>query len=590
MKSSIRQKLIILFLIFTIIPFGSSILVTFLYTKESLKDQTIEENAHLLYQGKVNIDSYVKELNNLSLSVYNHLDFISYLKSAEVVREQYISVSVVNQVLQTILYADQSIEALSLYIERNQQFITTSKQSSVIYSQQLNQSNVQFYQKAYEDPYNLYIKPSEQQTNASFTLHRSLQNVPADNTLGYISLQVNGRKLEELSRHLYSSGNEELIIITPDGNSVFQSSAIIEERDEQQWIEAVSRSGQESGVIEWQETKEPFVLIYDTIADSRGGWKLIKIIPESSLFESAYDVAYINILFGILGLSLVILATFFISYKITNPLTILVKNINEVKKGNMQVHFRTLGNDEIGELGDQFKEMVQKMDQLINREYKLEIENKTNQLKALQAQINPHFLYNALQSIGTQALKSDAPKVYSLITDLSKIMRYGIHTAESFVPLSQELSYVRSYLYLQLQRFEEKLEYSIICEEELKEIPVPKMLLQPLVENFFNHGFEQGEQAGKVTITCVQKERHIQIEVKDNGIGISAERLAQIQKQLKNPEPMESSSGNGVGLQNVYRRLKLYYNDQAHLELLKDLSGGFLVRLTIPNRTESDEI
>ena len=108
-------------------------------------------------------------------------------------------------------------------------------------------------------------------------------------------------------------GNEELIIITPDGNSVFQSSAIIEERDEQQWIEAVSRSGQESGVIEWQETKEPFVLIYDTIADSRGGWKLIKIIPESSLFESAYDVAYINILFGILGLSLVILATFFIN-------------------------------------------------------------------------------------------------------------------------------------------------------------------------------------------------------------------------------------------------------------------------------------
>ncbi|WP_413378483.1 cache domain-containing sensor histidine kinase [Alkalihalobacillus sp. 1P02AB] len=588
LKSSIRQKLITLLLLFTIIPFGASIVVTFLYTKESLKDQAIEENVNLLYQGKVNIDSYVKELNNLTLSVYNNLEFISYLKSANL-REQPISVRSVNQVLQTILYADQSIESVDLFIEKNSQFITTSKQSSVIYSEQRKDLNFSFYEQASESPFNLYIKPNEgKNPHHSFSLHRSLQNVPSEDILAYISLQINGRKLVELSEHLYTEGNEELFIVTTEGDFVYQSSPILNERKEQDWISEVLLHEQKSGVLEWSESNEPFVLIYDTIAESRGGWKLIKIIPASTLFESAYNVAFINIIFGMLGLFLVIVATLFVSFKITNPLTVLVKNINEVKKGNMKVQFHSLGNDEIGELGDSFKSMVKKMDQLINREYKLEIENKTNQLKVLQSQINPHFLYNALQSIGTLALKSDAPKVYTLITDLSKIMRYSINTSESMVTLSQELDYLSSYLLLQKQRFEDKLDYSIIIKNDVKEVYVPKMILQPLVENYFNHGFDSHEVVGIVSVTCNKHKDKIVIEIQDNGLGVSEERLEMINTQLATNQNMVSNSGTGIGLQNVYRRLKLYYGEHTEMSLENIQTGGFNVRITLPIKMEGE--
>ena len=125
-----------------------------------------------------------------------------------------------------------------------------------------------------------------------------------------------------------------------------------------------------------------------------------------------------------------------------------MQNIRQIEKGNMQTQFHSLGTDEIGILGDRFKAMVEKINQLINREYKLQLENKTNQLKVLQSQVNPHFLYNTLQSIGTMALKSKVPEIYSSLTDLSQIMRYSMNMEEDIVELAKEVNYTKAYLLL----------------------------------------------------------------------------------------------------------------------------------------------
>jgi two-component system sensor histidine kinase YesM len=132
----------------------------------------------------------------------------------------------------------------------------------------------------------------------------------------------------------------------------------------------------------------------------------------------------------------------------------LISYINKVQAGNMNVHIRITGNDELAILARRFDIMLQTINDHINREYKLEIANVTNQLKAMQAQINPHFLNNALQSIGTLALQHDAPKVYSLLSSLAKMMRYNMNTNDTIVPLSTEISHVKAYLELQQQRFD----------------------------------------------------------------------------------------------------------------------------------------
>ena len=168
----------------------------------------------------------------------------------------------------------------------------------------------------------------------------------------------------------------------------------------------------------------------------------------------------------------------------------------------MNVKFQSLGNDEMGYLGARFNEMIGKINRLINREYKLEIENKTNQLKVLQSQINPHFLYNALQSIGTIALKNNVPQIYSLINHLSKIMRYSMNMDQDVVPLANELNYIEAYLLLQKERFGDQLDYKINATEEVKPVLIPKMVIQPIIENYFKHGFDDRYGVGAILVEC----------------------------------------------------------------------------------------
>jgi two-component system sensor histidine kinase YesM len=279
---------------------------------------------------------------------------------------------------------------------------------------------------------------------------------------------------------------------------------------------------------------------------------------------------------------LVVLATLFVSFKITSPIRILLQNIEQVEKGNMKVPVQSFGSDEIGILGYRFQQMIERINHLITREYKLELENKTNQLKVLQSQINPHFLYNALQSIGTVALKNKVPQIYSLITHLSKIMRYGMNMEEDLVPLRKEINYTNAFLLLQKERFGENLDYTVDVDENVQEVQVPKMILQPIIENYFKHGFDSREGVGSIRLKCCRENDEIVIKISDNGIGVTENRLNEIYEHFKDEALNKKGKETNIGLKNVYVRLKLYYNLQADLKLENQEEGGFMVTMRLP--------
>lgn len=577
LKTSIRNKLIVLLLLITIIPFGSSIIVTYLYTKESLKDQSIQENINLLYQGKVNIESYLKELNNFTFSFYNNSNFMNYLRKQEI--GDYGSRSFVHNVIQSLLYSDESVYKVSMAIVKHQELLTVSRRSAIAYSRLIGLEEIDYYKKAKENSANLYMEPLNEFNR--FTIHRAFKDIPANHILAYVSLEIRPDKINELSKYLYHEETEEFYILTQEGHLIYSSEPLSSEDRLFKWKESLLDSVETSGTMAWKDEDFDGVMIYETISDATGNWILVKRIPNTTLYESAYGVALINIFFGVIGLVLVILATLLVSFKITSPIRILLQNIKQVEKGNMQVQFQTLGKDEIGILGDRFKTMIEKINQLINREYKLELENKTNQLKVLHSQINPHFLYNTLQSIGTMALKSKVPEIYSSLTDLSQIMRYSMNMEEDIVPLEKEINYTKAYMLLQKQRFGEDLEYQLDIDEEVLNIKVPKMILQPIIENYFKHGFDGRDHIGKLIVKCKLKNQMLLISISDNGHGVSEERLKEIRQQL-NEEANRSLSGDSIGLKNIYERLKLYYENDITFKLKNRDSGGFLITIRLP--------
>jgi two-component system, sensor histidine kinase YesM len=593
-RSSIRNKLIAFLLVATIVPFGTSIIITYFHTKESLKNQIVQENSNLLYQGKINLEGYLHELNGLTLSLYNNPGFINFLKNTTQ-ENNYVTIGIITNVVQTILYAEDNIERVNITIAEDDRVVSASKRSTVVFSKNLMAKNQEYYIKAIESPNNMYIEhlrtihANNTKPKKIFSLHRTLTDVPSDKVLAFISLEISSDKIYKLSQNLYNQETEEFYIVSSEGKLIYSSNNDIPNKQhEQQWIKKLIATKNETGTLEWKEGSFNGVMIYDQLPQTTGGWFLVKRIPYSSLYESAFDVTKINILFGVFGLLLVILATLVVSFRITSPIRILLQYIQEVEKGNMKVEFKSLGNDEIGVLGYRFKNMIEKIDDLINREYKLELENKTNQLKVLQSQINPHFLYNALQSIGTIALKNKVPQIYTLVTHLSKIMRYGMNMDEDMVPLLKEVNYIKAYLLLQKERFGDQLEYSIHVDENVLNVHVPKMILQPIIENYFKHGFESRDRVGKIEINCNREGEFLAIYILDNGSGVSEVRLKEIDTFLNEDNSSRNSADTNIGLKNVHSRLRLNYEHLATLELSNQENGGFLVFIRLPITVEEE--
>ncbi|MGE6755042.1 sensor histidine kinase [Rossellomorea sp. NPDC071047] len=595
LKTSIRNKLIVLLMITTIVPFGSSIIITYLYTKDSIEEQVVEESSNLLYQGKVNLESYINELNGLTLSLYNNPDFINFMRSPGQ-ENNYLTIGIVKNVVQTILYTGDTINGVRISFADGHRVISATKRSTVVFSNKVRDTQWKSFRNAERSPYNMYIEPTHSQEEKNInrskdivTIHRAFRNVPGDEVLAYISLEVSPDKIIDLSRNLYNDKSEEFYLLSSEGEMIYSSDRdVSDDGNNQKWIKKIMESKDVSGTLEWKEDSFNGVMMYDQLPASAGGWLLVKRVPYVNLYESAFSVAKINILFGVLGLSLVVLATLFVSFKITSPIRILLQNIQQVEKGNMKLQSESFGSDEIGILGFRFQQMIERINHLINREYKLELENKTNQLKVLQSQINPHFLYNALQSIGTIALKNKVPQIYSLITHLSKIMRYGMNMEEDVVPLSKEINYTNAYLLLQKERFGENLDYSVEVEDEVMEIPVPKMILQPLIENYFKHGFDIREGVGRIWLSCFQDEEELVMIVRDNGVGVTESRLREIGDHFKADAWNKTGDETNIGLKNVYVRLKLYYDHQATLQLENHDGGGFMVTMRLPIRMEGD--
>ncbi|MBM7618434.1 two-component system sensor histidine kinase YesM [Bacillus tianshenii] len=583
-RKSIRNKLIVLLLLITILPFGTSIIITYYHTKEAFKDLVVQENSNLLYQGKINLETYLEELNSLTLSLYNNPDFINYMRSPDK-EDNYMTLGIVKNVLQTILYAEDNIRRVHISFAEEKRSITASKRSTVVFSTRLNS---RMYEEAYKNaqlnPYNMFIDTTEaQQGRNVLYLHRVLRNVPSDEVLAFITIEVSTERVLELSENLYNKETEEFFILSSTGELIYSSNAeVFAKQAEQKWIGAVMESDKERGTMEWQNDSFHGMMMYEQTPAAVGGWILVKRVPYTTLYENAFTVTKINILFGVLGLSLVILATLFVSFKITSPIRVLLQNIQQVKEGNMKVQFESLGHDEIGILGSRFKQMMERIDHLINREYKLEIENKNNQLKVLQSQLNPHFLYNALQSIGTVALKNNVPQIYTLVTHLSKIMRYGMNMEEDMVPLKKEINYLKAYLLLQKERFGDHLDYRIDVGEDALQVQVPKMILQPIIENYFKHGFDIREGVGRITVEGKVEEGMLILEVVDNGVGVTEERLEEIYRHFQAGKRESREEVTNIGLKNINARLQLYYDGAASMKLSNHHDGGLAVKLVLP--------
>ncbi|GMQ61965.1 sensor histidine kinase [Vallitalea maricola] len=289
---------------------------------------------------------------------------------------------------------------------------------------------------------------------------------------------------------------------------------------------------------------------------------LVKTIPTSIATEfyrkTMSSQLVIILLTGIIIIGIIL----FFGAQLMKPIRSLTKsmqNIDDLLVSDALPETIAKTNDEIKVLEQSYRFMIDKIRNLIDKEYKQRIEIQSAQLMALQAQINPHFMYNTLQMIGAMAVEKEAMEIYEIIGAFSKMMRYNMQLTEELVTVEQELANVEQYLQIQKKRFDKKLIVYIHVPENTKQILMPKLSIQPIVENCFKYGFVRTEREWIIDVRIWQDTGDLYVSVKDNGQGITAGRLLEVQRNLIGDEEAPFYKNENLGLKNIDARIKMYF-------------------------------
>ncbi|PRA01627.1 MULTISPECIES: sensor histidine kinase [unclassified Paenibacillus] len=598
---SIRTKLIAFMLIATTLPLLASISMTFIQTKTALREQAVEENKRLIYQASTNLNNYVDNVARASLAVYNDPNFLRNLAK---IPGDYRAVAEVYTTLQTIRAAVPDVFQLYLHsFAANQSTLITNpfpkrEERKQAYSGSLHgktggdSPDIWVESAHMSHTYGFKAASPDDPARTVITLHRVIKDIPSTERLGVLAIDLNMNTIAAICGRLYDPAKEQIYVVDGQNQIIYQgrsevnhTDALREETASELNIARSSAGTAQNVAGHFEQDRSMYV--YQQLGSTYADWTIVKQIPNETLYARATTLTWNNAMIAIAALVLVIIATLFISIRITGPLKQLMRYMNQIQAGRLHVDIHLSSRDEFGVLARHFRDMMDTVNNLILREYRLEIANKTNQLKALQAQIHPHFLYNTLQSIGTLALQQQGQRAYILLSSLSKMLRYSMRD-QTCVTLREEAEHARLYLELQQERFGDRLEVDLDFAEDTLSVEMPRMTLQPLIENYFKHGADIQPGKGHISLSSRRINDHwIEIELNNNGPSIPEDKLLEIRGWLHQSHTttglstQESDESESIGLRNVIRRLQLnsHPGHSARLEISNREPNG--VKITV---------
>lgn len=308
------------------------------------------------------------------------------------------------------------------------------------------------------------------------------------------------------------------------------------------------------------------------------GWITFICIEGNALFPGAVTLRnYIAFLVTVCVM-VACLLLMVLSQLITRPLETLNTAMKQVQKADFDIHLENNRTDEIGDLTDSFNYMVDQIRTLVNRVYREQLAQKNAEMEALQAQINPHFLYNSLDSINWMLIDRGEMDISHVVVALGKLMQYSMDSRTSLVPIREEYRNAKDYLIIQRNRLEDQLEYHLELEEGLEEFCIPKLILQPLIENAIKHGVLASMHRCRVVVETCRVDSHICIRVSDNGAGMTEEKREACQELLNG----NFKDRENIGIRNVARRLQLHFDGQCEFQITSKPGEGTCISLKLP--------
>ncbi|MCU6791359.1 histidine kinase [Paenibacillus sp. WQ 127069] len=555
--------------------------------KDVLRDNAISSSQETLKMVELHISNY---MNNL-LYINNYIQFDSEMNS--LLKE---SKDISNPNDQALIQSQITAKLGSITNLLNDLYITiligdhSSIENSYTNYPLFNYDSRQFYQQPWFDQLKSlnayetywlgsqpnYILSSQKNNPYLITIARKVQY--SSDPFGYVIISAKEKDFNEAFRKV--SGNHEIMMVNASGTILSHTDP---SRIGQQfpYTNSLSLAHDDAGIIKINGEEYLVASRKTPFSD----WSLITLTRYNEATEKINFIQRTNILIQILFFSFFLVILIFLVRQITKPLKGLGRVAAEIESGNLSIRSDIKGNNEIGRLSRSFDKMLNRIEEMLRQTVLEQAHKRKIELEMLQAQINPHFLFNILNSIRLKILLNNDSENASLIQALSTLLRMTINRNNEFIPLVQEVEIVTNYIKLMNMRQQDPIEYEVCLAEDTLLKEVPRLFIQPLIENAYIHGFNEG--GGKITISSQldQALNHLIVSIEDNGKGMTEEQCRLlVEHMVKNEYEIEKNSSglSGIGLQNVYARMKLVYGPLLRVDIQSAVGEGTRIKLSIP--------
>lgn len=571
-RRSIQFTISISFTAIAIISMGFVGLTLYEKYTENSKQLVTQKNKQLIDQASLNLNTYIRNMMNISDTMYYSVIKSKDLASEDMDKEMALLYEVNKDNLISIACFDDSGQLIAASP------VATMKTDVSVQSQDwFIQANRKIENLHFSKP---HVQDLFDDSNFRYYWVVSLSRVVSltyqgNTSRGILLVDMNFSDIEQLfskvnakgEGYVYLTDNEGELIYHPRLKMIYTN--LMEENNKE-------AAQYEDGTHMEKFQKEERAVVVKTVGYT--GWKIISVTPIKEIAINLNQFKFFTVI--ILGVSVIVIifGNILISEQVTNPIRKLEKSVRDLENGNLDSNIYTGGSHEIQHLGKTITSMVNQMKYLMDDIVKEQEAKRKSELDALQSQINPHFLYNTLDSIVWMVESERYPEAISMVTALASLFRISLSRGKNIISIKDEIEHAKNYLQIQKVRYKDQFSIKFDIDPQIMEYSTIKLIVQPLLENAIYYGVESMRDEGIISIRGYEEDEDIYIEVSDNGMGIPFEE----QSLLLTDNNRARKRGSGIGLINVQQRIQLYFGKEYGLQIQSELDEGTTIIIHLP--------
>ncbi len=572
-RTALWLQLTIFMVLITTLVAGYLIYKDYTSTRNLTINNQINTTDKILKLELENLDNYLLDLANFCIQPYYDSRFTRIVEQSTPLSAEQLSYA--KQQMFYYYYTRNDILDYELYLIHQDLSIGRTNGQQHIITQEVAPEGVnEALMDCEESSMNHSIKASD--TFTGLIYYHSLFQIKGRISQAIVRLKLDDTYAKQLMEN-HAEHNEIIVFLNDKDEIVFSNNAELPDNC-QEFLAALSERKQQKNGYETVEFTGQSFLLVEKFSQSTG-IRLVSLTPLSYIDSQIGKLRQSILISGVWVWLFTILLIYMLLRLLTIPLRMLATQMQKTGEGDFRARIHVTGSIEVCELSESFNSMVAHIDQLIKRTYVAELSEKDARLAALEAQLNPHFLYNTLQAVSTEALVNDQPQIHRMVTALAANLRYTIK-GDTLVPLKQEISYVNDYIFLQKIRMDDALEFISHIDPATEDCLIPKISIQTLVENSIIHGKSGNMDKICIEVSAKYNDRNVIIMVRDNGCGITPQRL----EQLYTDFALQKTTGEygGIGLANLHSRIQLLYDEPASLDIHTRETQYTEIVLTLP--------